>query len=105
MSADDLDRFMRRARPPAEVSDERAARVVAGVMARLEAGPSARPTAWAALGGWLAGLASLPRFAVPMAAAAVLGVVVGQSLRPADHAAVIEQLFATSTSFYVGTGY
>jgi hypothetical protein len=107
MSADDLDRLVRGAMPPAKVTEDRAARVMAGVMARLDQGCVRRPRRpfLALLAGRLAGLPSLPRFAVPMAAAALLGIVVGQGLRPAENAAVLDQLFVTSSSFYAGTGY
>lgn len=104
MSADDLDRFVRGATPPAEVTEDRAARVMAGVMARLDRRPAPPASKWAVLARWLGRLTPPPRFAVPMAAAVLLGVVVGQGLRPAEEIATFDQLLAV-TSFYAGTGY
>lgn len=102
MSGDELDQFMRGLRRPAEVSDERATRVMGAVMAGL---PERRaPGLLAAL--WPARLVPSVRFALPMAAAVLLGVVVGQGLRPADEAVALTRAFdATYGSTYGGLGY
>lgn len=106
MSGDDeLDQFMRGLRRPAEVSDERAARVMGAVMAGL---PERRPPGvLAALrAAWPARLVAPARFALPMAAAVLLGVMVGQGLRPADEAVALTRAFdATYGSTYGGLGY
>lgn len=99
---DDLDDIMRRLAPPVEVSPERAERVMTRVMARLDGrgmAAASRPS----FGEWLAGLMPLSRFALPMAAAALLGIVVGHDLRAETEVVVLGQdLVAT---YYSGLGY
>lgn len=105
MSGDELDQFMRGLRRPAEVGDERAARVMGAVMARL---PERRkPGILSALAAaWPVGLVPSVRFALPMAAAALLGIVVGQGLRPSDESVALTRAFnATYGSTYGGLGY
>ncbi|EME68584.1 hypothetical protein H261_17568 [Paramagnetospirillum caucaseum] len=96
MSADDLDDLMGRLAPPVEVAPDRVARVMDRVMARLD---EPRPATVAALGfgRWLAGLPLLSRFALPMAAAALLGIVVGRDLRPAAEVVALDQLFVATS--------
>jgi hypothetical protein len=102
MSGDELDELMRRLVPPVEVASDRAARVMDRVMARLdEARPTAAPLS--GLAGWLAGLLPVSRFAVPMAAAVLLGVVVGQGLRPSADVVALDQLLVSTS--YAGLGY
>jgi hypothetical protein len=100
MSADDLDEMMRRLVPPVEVDPARADRVMERVMARLDETPA---PASASFRGWLASLLPMSRFALPMAAAALLGVVVGKDLRPDSPLVSREQLFVAT--FYAGLGY
>jgi hypothetical protein len=100
MSGDDLDEMMRRLAPPVEVDPARAARVMDRVMARLDE-PSAPATA--GVREWLACLLPVSRFALPMAAAALLGVVVGKDLRPDSHLAASDQVFVAT--YYAGLGY
>lgn len=104
MSADDLDEMMRRLVPPVEVPPERAARVVAGVMARLDSGAGGGGEVIPLRRPWMGRVAlSLSRFALPMAAAAMLGLVVGEGLRPSGEMATLNQLFLSTT--YAGLGY
>ena len=102
MSADDLDELMRHLAPPVTVAPERAALVVESVLARLDE-PAFSRSRRSPLMSWLAGLVPVSRFAMPMAAAALLGVVVGQGLQPATDAALLDHLL-TATS-YTGLGY
>lgn len=102
MRADDeLDDMMRRLAPPVEVSSQRAERVMQGVMARLDerSVAAARPS----VGEWLANLLPLSRFALPMAAAALLGIVVGHDLRADSEVAALGQDLVTT--YYTGLGY
>jgi len=77
----DLDSLMRRDAARFEVSADRADRLVAKVLTRLPPQPRPRRSLAAP---WLALLAPFTRLAVPMAAAAVLGVIVGQDLLAAQ---------------------
>lgn len=99
---DDLDDIMRRLAPPMEVSPERAERVMNRVMAGLDDRSMAAPSR-PSFREWLAGLMPLSRFALPMAAAALLGIVVGHDLRTDTEVVVLGQdLVAT---YYSGLGY
>jgi hypothetical protein len=93
---------MRRLAPPVEVSPERAERVMNRVMARLDdhsMATASRPS----FREWLAGLMPLSRFALPMAVATLLGLVVGHDLRADTEVVVLGQdLVAT---YYSGLGY
>lgn len=104
MSADDLDEMMRRLAPPVEVTPERAARVMAGVMARLDERMGAEPAVVAMKRPWMRRVVlPLSRFALPMAAAAMLGIVVGEGLRPSGELVNLNQLLLSTT--YAGLGY
>ncbi len=104
MSADDLDEMMRRLVPPVEVDPARVVCVMERVMARLDEPPVPAPVPITArVMEWLAGLLPLSRFALPMAAAALLGVVVGKDLRSDSPLVSREQLFVAT--FYAGLGY
>jgi hypothetical protein len=100
MSADDLDDMMRKLVPPVAVAPDRAARVMDRVMARLDEQPI---PAREGMSRWLASLLPMSRFALPMAAAALLGVVVGKDLRPDSHLVTLDQVFVAT--FYAGLGY
>jgi len=76
----DIDRLMRSDALRFEASSAQADRVVARVLARL---PDRAPLP-SLMSLCLGILAPLTRFAVPMAAAAVLGVIVGQDLLAAQ---------------------
>ena len=102
MSADDLDEVMRRLVPPVEVAPDRAARVMETVMARLD--ERSRVTDFRAQwADWLAHLLSVSRFALPMAAAALLGLVVGRDLRPAGDMVAFDQVF--TATYFAGLSY
>ncbi|MBI3445044.1 MAG: hypothetical protein HY055_06725 [Magnetospirillum sp.] len=106
MSNDDLDDLMRNLVPPMIVTPDRAARVMESVLIRLDQCPQAQPQSqsWGgALLAWLAGLVPVPRYAMPMAAAALLGIVVSQGLQPAEDAAMIDHLL--SATYFAGLGY
>lgn len=77
----DIDSLMRSDAARFEVSSPRAGRIVAEVLARVALRSPPRPS-FAAI--CLAMLAPFSRLAVPMAAAAVLGVIVGQDLLAAQ---------------------
>lgn len=105
MSADDLDEFMRGLRSSDGVSEDRVARVMDGVMAGLEA-RRAPANRFFFLADWLERLSLPARFAVPMAAAVLLGIVVGQGLRPSDEMVALTRVFdAAYGSTYGGLGY
>lgn len=84
MNRDPLDDFVRSAAPPADVTTERVDDLITRVMARLDQQP-ARPRrrTWLAI-GWTLGSPQprhvLPRYALPIAVAAVLGGLVGAVL-------------------------
>ena len=105
MRADDLDEMMRRLVPPLEVDPSRATRVMERVMACLDEPRVPAPIpVMAGLREWLADrLLPMSRFALPMAAALVLGVVVGKDLRPDSHLATLDQVFVAT--YYAGLGY
>jgi len=104
MSADDLDELMRRLVPPVEVAPDRAARVMDRVMSRLDEQRSPVAVSSRGFGEWLAAcLLPVSRFALPMAAAALLGIVVGQDLRPSTEVVVLDQML--STTYYTGLDY
>lgn len=102
MSGDELDEMMGRLAPPPEVTSDRVARVMGNVMARLD---ETRPATGSVsrFASWLAGLVPVSRFALPMAAAALLGIVVGQEVRPAGEAVALDQ--ALVSTYYAGLGY
>jgi hypothetical protein len=86
-------------RRPLEIPQERVDRVIGAVLARLDAQPQPvhRPD-WRDLArDWLSGLILPPRFVMPMAAAALLGLVVGQHLEASDRAGRFAELFTYST--------
>lgn len=103
MSADDLDELMRRLVPPVEVAPDRAARVMDRVMAGLDERRSPAAAASRGFGEWLARLLPVSRFALPMAAAVLLGIVVGQDLRPDTDVVALDQVFVAT--YYSGLGY
>lgn len=88
--------------PRAEVSAERVDRVIDQVMARIP--PRSVDLGrrhWLGLvAGWLA--RPLPRFAMPMAAAAALGLVVGQHLQAAEAATQLAALLSATTIYGAG---
>lgn len=76
-AADPLDTFMRSAAPPPDLTDDRVQVMVAGVFARLDQEPPMRRPRSALR--WIF-LAPRPRYAVQMATAALLGVLLGAAL-------------------------
>ena len=100
MSWDSPDRRL------AEISPQRVERVIQAVLVRLD---KREPLASAAgmgiiarVGQWLAGLPVLPRFARPMAAAVVLGIVVGQHLQSAEASVQLADLFSYTSIYASG---
>jgi len=79
---DDLDAFMRAATPPGNVSPERLANLVATTMVRVPLRRSWRD----AVRAWWPDVVG--RYAVPMATAAMLGLIVGHHVVPAEDGAV-----------------
>jgi hypothetical protein len=102
MSGDPLDEMMGRLAPPVEVAPQRADRVMATVMARLDA-PVAQPSRPMPKPWLYRVVLPLSRFALPMAAAAMLGIVVGEGLRPSAELANLDQLFMSTA--YTGLQY
>lgn len=105
MSEDPFDRFIRTSLPPVDLSQDRVDRLTDAVFARLPAQPPlsapTRPRARRG-GGFVGGWFDLiGRFAVPMATAAALGLVVGAQITPSEGAAQIADLFAP---VYLTTG-
>ena len=90
MTRDPLDDLIQEAFPPLEVTTQRIDRLIGGVMARLDEPPRRQV--------WLALLLPFTRFALPMAAAAALGVVVGQDLDRPEPLSLFSASFL-STSF------
>jgi hypothetical protein len=92
MSSDDmLDHFIRTTIPRVEVSSDRLDRLISATLAR----PPQRLT-WAhILLAW--GPQLVRRYALPMATAAILGLVVGRYAVPADRAAPTGLYFTSST--------
>jgi hypothetical protein len=76
-AADPLDTFLSSASPPPDLTDERVQVMMAGVFARLDQAPPPRRPRSAV---WRIFLAPLPRYAVQMATAALLGVLLGAAL-------------------------
>jgi len=98
MTHDPLDDFVRGAFPPVEVSPDRIHRLVGGAMARLD--EARRPWDWTV---WRELLAPLTRFALPMAAAALLGIVVGERLDQGDPLAQFSNTFVSTTFIRIGS--
>ncbi|EPY02424.1 hypothetical protein [Magnetospirillum fulvum] len=90
----DIDSLMRRDAARFEVSSARADRLVAAVLARVP--PPSRPRRSVAV-LCLELLAPLTRLAVPMAAAAVLGVIVGQDLLAAQTSVRFAEMLTASS--------
>ena len=86
-------------RRPPDISQERVDRVIGAVLARLEVQqhPVQRPH-WLDLArSWLSSLGPSPRFVMPMAAAALLGLVVGHQLEASEQAGRFALLFSYSS--------
>lgn len=96
------DRGAQQDRGPAPaISPARVERVIGSVLGRLDPRPA--PAGWRVwLAGALSGLAPVSRFAMPMAAAAVLAVVVNRHLQMAESPAMAD-LLSVATSY--GTGF
>ena len=85
-------------RRPLEIPQERVDRVIGAVLARLETQDLPVRRDWMALAQeWLSSLIPAPRFVMPMAAAALLGLVVGQHLEASDRAGQFAELFTYSS--------
>lgn len=87
---DPLDTFLRRAAPPVRVSDDRLDRLISATLARAperRPAPPSRRAAWADM---------LFRWALPLATAGILGVMVGQNMTPAESAPASLPLLSTS---------
>lgn len=85
-----------------DVSDARIDRLVTTVLARAEAREQKRAPSPGLIGRcrlWLAGFDVIPRFAVPIAAAAGLGIVVGRHLQAADGLQTLTDLISYSSSY------
>jgi hypothetical protein len=100
MSWDDPDRP--RGGPPLKIPDHRVERVLDAVLARIDASSKAAPGPWNRVSEWLSVLAPQPRYAMPMAAALVLGVMVGQGLQTAETTAGLADLLAYSSPLVTG---
>ena len=99
MTPDPLDDFLRGNFPAPDLSPERVDRLIGSVMARLDREPA--PRRWPQ---WLAALVPpVTRFALPMAAAAVLGVMVGHGLNQAEPLSVFSQVFLSTSFLPVGS--
>ena len=89
-----------------DIPQERVDRVVGAVLARLETceRPAAvrRTDVVGLLSDWLAGLRPATRFAMPMAAAALLGVMVSQRLQAAESAVQISDLLSYTSLYATG---
>ncbi len=101
MSWDHPDRH-RFSRLSPVISDDRVDRVLDTVMARLDRQVVVKPSTWVAIGTWLSEMIPAPRFAMPMAAAMVLGVLVGQQLEAADRAMEFTSLITYTTTYTSG---
>ena len=99
MSWDNSER--RRIHADGVISDERVERLMASVMARLEAQPVRKPDIRTKLLAWLAQSAT-PRFAMPMTVAAALGVMVSLQLRSEELAFQLSDLIAYTTLYQSG---
>jgi hypothetical protein len=103
MNPDALDDFVRGSLLSEEVAPQRVDRLVATVMARLDlveqrqAAPdwSQRCRAWAA--GWRTMLVPAGRFAIPMAVAVLLGVMVGNQFQAQDTSIHVGDLLSTTS--------
>ena len=90
-----------------DISDKRIERVFESVMARLDSVPQSPPSPWMRLRTALSGLTEngllpAPRFAMPMAAAAILGVFVGRQMEAAETAAQLANLITHTTIYTSG---
>lgn len=90
-----LDNFVRSALPPVEVSDRRLDRLSHAVLARLD-----RPAPWRRLVDWLP--SPVGRYALPMATAAMLGLMVGRHLAPPEPLFPAQSLLASSSTVLAG---
>lgn len=104
MTWDDFDTFIRNSHPPAKIDPDRTGRLVASVMAGLDAPPPARPAVpsstvrpqpMSLLHAII--VPAVWRFAGPMAAAAILGIIVGQHLGDLHEVSTLGDLFGAST--------
>lgn len=87
---DPLDDFLRRAAPPVRVSGDRLDRLIGATLARAperRPAPPCRRATWADM---------LFRWALPLATAGILGVMVGQDLAPAETAPAPLPFLSTS---------
>lgn len=94
-----------RDRRSVEIPQERVDRVIGTVLARLDESRrpvAARPGLAAHLRAWLAGLMPASRFAMPMAAAALLGVVVGRHLQMTEAALQFADLLSYTSIYASG---
>ncbi|CAA7612234.1 conserved hypothetical protein [Candidatus Terasakiella magnetica] len=85
-----------------DVSDARIDRLVTTALARVEAQEQKRvvsPSLIERCRLWLAGFDAIPRFAVPIAAAAGLGIVVGRHLQATDGLQLLTDLLSYSSSY------
>ena len=89
MKTDPLDDLVRAALPPVEVTPERVDRLIGAVMLRLDRQPRSV--------GWLAMLLPVSRFALPMAAAAALGMLVGTDLNQPEPLSLFSTTFLSTT--------
>ncbi len=91
--------------PSMAIPPERVERLIGAVLARLDEFPgpvAARAHGTGSLVRWLAGMIPEPRFAMPMAAAAALGIVVGQHLQAAEAAVQFADLFSYTSLYALG---
>lgn len=89
----------------AEIPQERVDRIIGAVLARLDETPQpamTRPDRIGRLRVWLTGLIPAPRFAMPMAAAAALGVMVSQHLQAAETALQFSDLLSYTSITTLG---
>ena len=93
---DDLDAFIRAATPPPHLPPERVAAVVAATLARVPPRSPRRDAGSA----WWSGL--VLRYAVPMATAAMLGLIVGRQILPAGDRAPQIAYFVSSSTVLAG---
>ncbi|OAN52284.1 hypothetical protein A6A04_00900 [Paramagnetospirillum marisnigri] len=99
MSWDDPERL--RSRPPLDIPDHRVERVLDAVLAGLDRRPPS-PSPWVRLSDWLTALSPQPRYAMPMMAALVLGVMVSQGLQTTESPAQLSDLLAYSSPLVTG---
>ncbi|RAU22774.1 hypothetical protein CU669_05125 [Paramagnetospirillum kuznetsovii] len=88
---------------PQDITDDRVQRVMDAVMARLDA-PQATPKPnWIPrLANWWAEMIPAPRYAMPIVAALVLGLVVGQGLQTEAETSNLAVILSYSSVYAVG---